>query len=133
MHILPAVVTLDDSNAKTAFLHILGFYGHLIENSMDVLSEMIDSFPDEQDSVQLAMLSTSVRLFLNNPTESGQALVGGLLKQATDKNSSRYSIDVKERAYFYWRLLSVGLEEAKTILCHQQFAFDGVQAATIVP
>lgn len=64
------------------------------------------------------MLSTSVRLFLNNPTESGQELVGSLLKQATDKNHSRCSIDVKERAYFYWRLLSVGLEEAKAILSH---------------
>lgn len=45
------MVALDDSNAKAAFLHILGFYGQLIDNSMDVVSELVESFADEQEDV----------------------------------------------------------------------------------
>lgn len=97
--------SLDEPEAKKSLIWILGEYAERIDNVVDIVQGFIDGVDDEPVTVQLQLLTATVKLFLKCPSESVKGLVQRMLTFATSKNEHP---DLRDRAYLYWRLLSHG-------------------------
>ncbi|KAI9888178.1 MAG: hypothetical protein M1823_000113 [Watsoniomyces obsoletus] len=104
--------SLDEPEAKAAMIWVIGQYADRIENSDVLLEDFLDTFADEPVEVQLALLTATVKLFIQRPTK-GQALVPKVLGWATEKTDNP---DLRDRGYMYWRLLSSDPATAKEIV-----------------
>lgn len=104
--------TLDEPEAKTAMIWIIGQYADRIDKSHLLLQKFLDGFTDETVSVQLALLTAVVKLFILRPTK-GQELVPRVLKLATEHTDNP---DVRDRGFMYWRMLSSNPSETKKIV-----------------
>ncbi|EME38366.1 hypothetical protein DOTSEDRAFT_181497 [Dothistroma septosporum NZE10] len=104
--------SLDEPEAKAAMIWVIGQYADRIENSEVLLEDFLDSWPDETHEVQLALLTATVKLFIQRPTK-GQELVPKVLKWATEETDNP---DLRDRGYMYWRLLSSNPTAAKSIV-----------------
>jgi AP-2 complex subunit beta-1 len=103
---------LDEPEAKAAMIWIIGQYADRIEDADVLLDDFLFSFHDEPVEVQLALLTATVKLFLHRPTK-GQEIVPKVLKWATEETDNP---DLRDRGYFYWRLLSTDAAAAKKIV-----------------
>jgi AP-2 complex subunit beta-1 len=104
--------SLDEPEAKAAMIWVIGQYASRIENSDALLEDFLYSFADEPVEVQLALLTATVKLFIQRPTR-GQELVPKVLKWATEDTDNP---DLRDRGYMYWRLLSSDMATAKAIV-----------------
>ncbi|OHS95153.1 Adaptin N terminal region family protein [Tritrichomonas foetus] len=103
---------LKEPRAKAAGIWILGEYCHLIEKVDDILDPYLDTFHDEQPIVQLSILSSIVKVFIQKPDTRDQLQF--VLQEATKPGNVP---DVKNRAFVYWRVLSLpDLSVAQDIL-----------------
>ncbi|CAK9156604.1 unnamed protein product [Ilex paraguariensis] len=64
--------TLDEPETKASMIWIIGEYAERIDNADELLESFLESFPEEPAQVQLQLLSTTVKLFLKQPTEGPQ-------------------------------------------------------------
>lgn len=103
---------LDEPEAKAAIIWIIGQYADRIENSDGLLQDYLATFHDEPIEVQLALLTATVKLFIQRPTK-GQQLVPQVLKWCTEDTDDP---DLRDRGYMYWRLLSTDPATAKEIV-----------------
>ncbi|KAK9457338.1 adaptin N terminal region-domain-containing protein [Dipodascopsis uninucleata] len=94
--------SLDEPEAKEAMIWIIGEYASRIDNSDELLDDFLFSFKDEAAEVQLALLTATVKLFIQRPSK-GQELVLRVLKWSTEETDNP---DLRDRGYMYWRLLS---------------------------
>jgi vesicle coat complex subunit len=104
--------SLDEPEAKAAMVWVIGQYADRIENSDVLLEDFLYNFAEEPVEVQLALLTATVKLFIQRPTK-GQELVPRVLKWATEETDNP---DLRDRAYMYWRLLSTDMNAAKEIV-----------------
>lgn len=104
--------SLDEPEAKAAMIWVIGQYADRIDNSDVLLDDFLYSFTDEPVEVQLALLTATVKLFIQRPTK-GQELVPKVLKWATEETDNP---DLRDRGYMYWRLLSSDPATAKRIV-----------------
>ncbi len=104
--------SLDEPEAKAAMIWVIGQYADRIDNSEVLLEDFLDSWQDETHEVQLALLTASVKLFIQRPTK-GQEIVPKVLKWATEETDNP---DLRDRGYMYWRLLSSNPGQAKSIV-----------------
>ena len=104
--------SLDEPEAKAAMVWVIGQYADRIENSDALLEDFLYSFAEEPVEVQLALLTATVKLFIQRPTK-GQELVPKVLKWATEETDNP---DLRDRAYMYWRLLSTDMNAARQIV-----------------
>jgi len=104
--------SLDEPEAKAAMVWVIGEYADRIENSDVLLDDFLYSFADEPVEVQLALLTATVKLFIQRPTK-GQELVPKVLKWATEETDNP---DLRDRGYMYWRMLSTDPELAKKVV-----------------
>lgn len=103
---------LDEPEAKAAMIWVIGEYADRIDNSDVLLDDFLYSFHDEPVEVQLALLTATVKLFIQRPTK-GQELVPKVLKWATEETDNP---DLRDRGYMYWRMLSTDPETAKKVV-----------------
>lgn len=104
--------SLDEPEAKAAMIWVIGQYADRIDNSDVLLDEFLYTFADEPVEVQLALLTATVKLFIQRPTK-GQSLVPKVLKWATEETDNP---DLRDRGYIYWRLLSSDPASAKQVV-----------------
>jgi len=104
--------SLDEPEAKAAMIWVIGQYADRIENSDVLLDDFLYGWTDEPIEVQLALLTATVKLFIQRPTK-GQDLVPKVLKWATEETDNP---DLRDRGYMYWRLLSADPAAAKVIV-----------------
>ncbi|KAI9779237.1 MAG: hypothetical protein M1839_007489 [Geoglossum umbratile] len=104
--------SLDEPEAKAAMIWVIGQYADRIDNSDVLLDDFLYSFADEPVEVQLALLTATVKLFIQRPTK-GQDLVPKVLKWATEETDNP---DLRDRGFMYWRLLSSDPTTAKQIV-----------------
>lgn len=104
--------SLDEPEAKAAMIWVIGEYADRIENSDVLLEDFLYGFSEETVEVQLALLTATVKLFIQRPTK-GQELVPKVLKWATEETDNP---DLRDRAYMYWRLLSTDVNTAKAVV-----------------
>ncbi len=55
---------LDNAEARSSMIWIIGNYCELIDNSVALISDFADNFKDEAKNVQLAILNAAVKLYL---------------------------------------------------------------------
>ena len=60
--------SLDEPEAKAAMIWVIGQYADRIEDSDVLLEDFLDSFLEETHEVQLALLTATVKLFIQRPT-----------------------------------------------------------------
>ncbi|KAI9889866.1 MAG: hypothetical protein M1814_004701 [Vezdaea aestivalis] len=104
--------SLDEPEAKAAMIWVIGQYADRIDNSDVLLEDFLYSFADEPVEVQLALLTATVKLFIQRPTK-GQELVPKVLKWATEETDNP---DLRDRGYMYWRLLSSDPATARKVV-----------------
>ena len=104
--------SLDEPEAKAAMVWVIGQYADRIENSDALLEDFLYTFEEEPVEVQLALLTATVKLFIQRPTKA-QELVPKVLKWATEETDNP---DLRDRAYMYWRLLSTDMNAAKQVV-----------------
>jgi len=104
--------SLDEPEAKAAMIWVIGQYADRIANSDILLDDFLETFLEEPIEVQLALLTATVKLFIQRPTK-GQELVPKVLKWATEETDNP---DLRDRGYMYWRLLSADPTTAKQII-----------------
>ncbi|CEG73766.1 Putative Podospora anserina S mat genomic DNA chromosome 1, supercontig 6 [Rhizopus microsporus] len=103
---------LDEPEAKASMIWIIGQYADRIENADQLLDDFLYTFLEEPHEVQLALLTATVKLFVQRPT-AGQELVPKVLKWATEEVDNP---DLRDRGYIYWRLLSTDPAAAKAVV-----------------
>ncbi|KAI8979469.1 adaptin N terminal region-domain-containing protein [Mycotypha africana] len=103
---------LDEPEAKASMIWIIGQYADRIENADQLLDDFLYTFLEEPYEVQLALLTATVKLFVQRPTV-GQELVPKVLKWATEEVDNP---DLRDRGYIYWRLLSTDPAVAKAVV-----------------
>ncbi|KAG5440414.1 hypothetical protein PCK2_000547 [Pneumocystis canis] len=103
---------LTDPEAKAAMIWIIGQYSIIINNAYELLNNFFSTFINESLEVQFALLTASVKLFVeqssNNPN-----FVLSILKTITENTNNP---DLRDRAYMYWRLLSEDSSVARKII-----------------
>jgi vesicle coat complex subunit len=104
---------IKEPRAKVAGLWILGEYCHIIEHVDLLLDPFLDTFHDEPPLVQLQVLSSLVKLFLDKPDATRDQLQFALTQATRDGTVP----DVRNRALVYWRLLSLDQQTAKSVIC----------------
>ncbi|KAI9804548.1 MAG: hypothetical protein M1825_001448 [Sarcosagium campestre] len=104
--------SLDEPEAKAAMIWVIGQYADRIDNSDELLDDFLYTFADEPVEVQLALLTATVKLFIQRPTKA-QGLVPKVLKWATEETDNP---DLRDRGYMYWRLLSSDPDTAKRVI-----------------
>ncbi|KAF2836040.1 Adaptor protein complex beta subunit [Patellaria atrata CBS 101060] len=104
--------SLDEPEAKAAMIWVIGQYADRIDNSDVLLDDFLYSWHEEPHEVQLALLTATVKLFIQRPTK-GQSLVPKTLKWATEETDNP---DLRDRGYMYWRLLSSDPATAKLVV-----------------
>jgi AP-2 complex subunit beta-1 len=121
--------SLDEPEAKAAMIWVIGQYADRIEDSDVLLEDFLDSFQDETHEVQLALLTATVKLFIQRPTR-GSSLVPRVLKWATEETDNP---DLRDRGYMYWRLLSSAPEEAKKVVMGEKPAITAEESEKLDP
>jgi vesicle coat complex subunit len=121
--------SLDEPEAKAAMIWVIGQYADRIEDSDVLLDDFLDSFREETHEVQLALLTATVKLFIQRPTR-GSSLVPKVLKWATEETDNP---DLRDRGYMYWRLLSSAPEEAKKIVMGEKPAITAEESEKLDP
>ncbi|KAG5439088.1 hypothetical protein PCANB_001386 [Pneumocystis canis] len=103
---------LSNPEAKAAMIWIIGQYSTLIKNAYELLNQFFSTFINESLEVQFALLTASVKLFIEQ-SSNNQNLVLSVLKKITENTNNP---DLRDRAYMYWRLLSEDRSAAKRII-----------------
>lgn len=121
--------SLDEPEAKAAMIWVIGQYADRIENADVLLDDFLYTFADETHEVQLALLTATVKLFIQRPTK-GQELVPKVLKWATEETDNP---DLRDRGYMYWRLLSSDPNTAKHIVMGEKPAITAEESEKLDP
>lgn len=93
---------IEDPESKSSFIWIIGSYCDMIPDTIELLKDFTFTFKDEELDVQLTILTAVVKFYLHQP-KKGEELLLEVLQVAT---TEVIEPDVRDRAYFYWRLLS---------------------------
>jgi len=104
--------TLDEPEAKASMVWIIGEYAERIDNADELMETFLETFDEETASVQLQLLTATVKLFLKNPEET-QELVQRVLTMATEESDNP---DLRDRGFIYWRLLSSNPDAARAVV-----------------
>ena len=105
--------SLDEPEARASMIWIVGEYAERIDNADELLEGFLDGFKDENNQVQLQLLTAIVKLFLKKPTDTPQGLVTRVLTLVTQETDNP---DLRDRGYIYWRLLSTDPKAAKEVV-----------------
>lgn len=104
---------LDNADSRAAMVWIIGEYGHRIDNATDLLTIFAENFKDEPKKVQMALLTSSVKLYLKLEAEEAEELVTEVIHLSTDESDNP---DLRNRGYIYWRMLHENPQKAKEII-----------------
>jgi vesicle coat complex subunit len=99
--------TLDEPEAKSAMIWIVGEYSDRIENAGELLEIFMDNFEEETMTVKLSVLGAVVKLYLKRGAEA-EALLQQIFKVCTESDIP----DLRDRAFMYWRLLTSDADAA---------------------
>lgn len=103
---------LDEPEARAAMIWIIGEYSDRIDDAPELLESFVETFEDDNQAVQLQLLTAVVKLFLKRP-EDAKTMVSELLKMATQNTDNP---DLRDRGYVYWRLLSTDADAAHAVV-----------------
>ena len=119
--------SIEEPEGKIACIWMIGEYGETIAEAPYILEGLIESFPEEQDSlVKMELLTATTKLFFKRPPEL-KDMLARLLKMAINTSGAAVAgasgaggkivhIDVRDRALLYYRLLQFDVHEAARVV-----------------
>lgn len=103
--------SIDEPEAKSAMIWIIGEYIEIITNANKLLSTYLENFKEETTDVQLQIMTSLIKLLIIRPQEGGP-LVKQLFQIIEDSDNP----DLRDRGYFYWRMLGKNKEVASKVV-----------------
>uniref|UniRef100_A0A286XS03 AP complex subunit beta n=1 Tax=Cavia porcellus TaxID=10141 RepID=A0A286XS03_CAVPO len=105
---------IQDNEGRQALIWILGNHEEGIPNAPYVLEDFAENAKSETfPAVKMELLTALLRLFLSRPAEC-QDMLGRLLYYCIEEEKD---MAVRDRGLFYYRLLLLGIDDVKRILC----------------
>lgn len=103
--------SIDEPEAKSAMIHIIGDYIERISNASTFLAKYLEGFKEETTDVQLHLMTSCIKLLIVRPQEGGP-LVKHLFSIIEESDNP----DLRDRGYFYWRMLGKNREVASKVV-----------------
>ena len=111
--------------SKAAILYIIGEYCKKIKKSTDYINLFFNDFSTSNEIVQAQILNAGVKNFLQKSSDKkAEDLAIKLLQKCVEES---INADVRDRGYFYWRLLETDPDLAKQMICCEKVSFDTVE------
>ena len=111
--------------SKAAILYIIGEYCKKIKKSTDYISIFYNDFSTLNEIVQVQILNAGVKNFLKKSKDKkAEELAINILQKCVEES---INADVRDRGYFYWRLLENDPDLAKEMICCEKISFDTVE------
>lgn len=102
---------IDEPEAKSALVWIIGEYIEIITNGNRFLASYLEGFSEETTSVQIQILTSCIKLLIVRP-EEGSVLVKQLFQIIEEIDNP----DLRDRGYFYWRMLGKNKDVATKVV-----------------
>lgn len=106
--LIKCIDIVEEPESINAMIWIITHYYNSIPNYLDEFKQFSDSIEGQALEVQYSILSSSVKFFLRSPSEETEANCINILKYCTEKADN---IDLRNRAFGYWRLLALTKSE----------------------
>ena len=111
--------------SKAAILYIIGEYCKKIKKSTEFISLFFNDFSTLNEIVQVQILNAGVKNFLKKSNDKkAEELAIKILQKCVEESINP---DVRDRGYFYWRLLETDPDLAKEMICCEKISFDTVE------
>lgn len=94
----------EEEDARQSYIWLIGTYYSKGAHATKLLCELFERFADEPLSVQYALFTACVRIFIRFPQDTQGKLVPKIFELASEKSSNP---DIREKALIYWRILSM--------------------------
>ena len=111
--------------SKKAILYIIGEYCKKIKKSTEYINIFFNDFSTLNEIVQVQILNAGVKNFLKKSNDkSAEELAIKILQKCVEES---VNADVRDRGYFYWRLLETDPDLAKEMICCEKISFDSLE------
>ena len=111
--------------SKKAILYIIGEYCKKIKKSTEYINIFFNDFSTLNEIVQVQILNAGVKNFLKKSNDkSAEELAIKILQKCVEES---VNADVRDRGYFYWRLLEIDPDLAKEMICCEKISFDSLE------
>ena len=111
--------------SKKAILYIIGEYCKKIKKSTEYINIFFNDFSTLNEIVQVQILNAGVKNFLKKSNDkSAEELAIKILQKCVEES---LNADVRDRGYFYWRLLETDPDLAKEMICCEKISFDSLE------
>ena len=111
--------------SKKAILYIIGEYCKKIKKSTEYINIFFNDFSTLNEIVQVQILNAGVKNFLKKSNDkSAEELAIKILQKCVEES---INADVRDRGYFYWRLLETDPDLAKEMICCEKISFDSLE------
>ena len=108
--------------SKKAILYIIGEYCQKIKKSTEYIKIFFNDFSSVNEIVQVQILNAGVKNFLKKSNDKkAEELASNILQKCVEES---VNADVRDRGYFYWRLLGADPDLAKEMICCEKISFD---------
>ena len=108
--------------SKKAILYIIGEYCKKIKKSTEYIKIFFNDFSSVNEIVQVQILNAGVKNFLKKSNDKkAEELASNILQKCVEES---INADVRDRGYFYWRLLGADPDLAKEMICCEKISFD---------
>jgi len=108
---------LDDPEAKAALIWIIGEYSDRIDGAEIQLTKFIDNIKEEPYTVQINILVSATKTFLKCQTEESYNILNSVFDFCTKECENP---DIRERGYFYYRLMSIDPQLSSKIITSEK-------------
>ena len=111
--------------SKKAILYIIGEYCKKIKKSTEYINLFFNDFSTVNEIVQVQILNAGVKNFLKKSNDKkAEELAIKILQKCVEES---INADVRDRGYFYWRLLETDPDLAKEMICCEKISFDTLE------
>ena len=111
--------------SKKAILYIIGEYCKKIKKSTEYINIFFNDFSTLNEIVQVQILNAGVKNFLKKSNDkNAEELAIKILQKCVEES---VNADVRDRGYFYWRLLETDPDLAKEMICCEKISFDSLE------
>ncbi|GJQ12269.1 hypothetical protein GpartN1_g4060.t1 [Galdieria partita] len=103
---------LDDPAARASLIWIIGEYADRIENIVELVESFLENFQEESVQVQQQLLTCATKVYL----KCNGSCKMSLERVLNDGMKNSDNADLRDRAFFYSRLLQTDKEMAKSVV-----------------
>eukprot|EP00871_Galdieria_phlegrea_P000675 jgi/Galph1/1608/GphlegSOOS_G278.1 len=103
---------LDDPSARASLVWIIGEYADRIENVTELVESFLENFAEESVQVQLQLLTCAVKVYFKC-SGACETILHRVLKDGMQNSDNA---DLRDRAFFYARLLQLNEDIAKQVV-----------------